>query len=133
MARHEPDDPSRRDIDPNDPRSPSQLDAQLQADPEMREGPVTAGRLALFAIAIVMVFAAVLYGMGGPVGGPTNPSVATKTSSQPNQTDANNNAPPVPPGVRDVTPRSSDPNAQTGVTTGAAPAPRAAPSNGNTN
>ncbi|MFT4278101.1 MAG: hypothetical protein QM576_17265 [Rhodopseudomonas sp.] len=131
MARHNPDDLSQRDVEPNDPRSPSQLDTQLQAEPDMRDGRVTSGRLALFAIAIVMVFAAVLYGMGGPVSGPTNPSVATKTSPQPNQTDANNNAPPVPPGVRDVTPRSGDPNAQSGVTTGAAPAPRSAPSNAN--
>ncbi|AVT82113.1 hypothetical protein [Rhodopseudomonas palustris] len=133
MAQRNPDDPYRRDTAPDDPRTPSQLDAQLQADPEMREGPVTSGRLALFAVAIVLVFAAVFYGMSGPSTDPNNPSVATQTSSPPpGQTDAHN-APPVPPGVRDVTPRGADPNAQNGVTTGAAPAPRAAPSSGNAN
>lgn len=133
MAQHNPDDPYRRETAPDDPRSPTQLDAQLQADPQMREGPVTSGRLALFALAIVLVFGVVFYGLSGPSTDPNNPSVATQTSPPaPGQTDARN-APPVPPGVRDVTPRGTDPNAQNGVTTGAAPAPRAAPSGGNAN
>ncbi|WBU28374.1 hypothetical protein OOZ54_17105 [Rhodopseudomonas palustris] len=133
MAQHNPDDPYRRDPAPDDPRSPTQLDAQLQADPQMREGPVTSGRLALFALAIVLVFGVVFYGLTGPSTDPNNPSVATQTAPPaPGQTDARN-APPVPPGVRDVTPRGTDPNAQNGVTTGAAPAPRAAPSGGNAN
>lgn len=133
MAQHNPDDPYRRETAPDDPRSPTQLDAQLQADPQMREGPVTSGRLALFALAIVLVFGVVFYGLSGPSTDPNNPSVATQTSPPaPGQTDARN-APPVPPGVRDVTPRGTDPNVQNGVTTGAAPAPRAAPSGGNAN
>lgn len=133
MAEHNPNDPYRRETAPDDPRSPTQLDAQLQADPQMREGPVTSGRLALFALAIVLVFGVVFYGLSVPSTDPNNPSVATQTSPPaPGQTDARN-APPVPPGVRDVTPRGTDPNAQNGVTTGAAPAPRAAPSGGNAN
>lgn len=133
MAEHNPNDPYRRETAPDDPRSATQLDAQLQADPQMREGPVTSGRLALFALAIVLVFGVVFYGLSGPSTDPNNPSVATQTSPPaPGQTDARN-APPVPPGVRDVTPRGTDPNAQNGVTTGAAPAPRAAPSGGNAN
>jgi hypothetical protein len=131
MARN-PDDPYRPDAPTGDPRTPSQLDAELQADPELREGPVTSGRLILVALAIVLVFAAVFYGMNSTAIAPDNPSVATQTSPPPpGQTDAHN-APPVPPGVRDVTPRSGDPNAN-GVTTGAAPAPRAAPSSGSQN
>ncbi|PZA12324.1 hypothetical protein DNX69_10055 [Rhodopseudomonas palustris] len=131
MARN-PEDPYRPDAPTDDPRSPSQLDAHLQADPEMREGPVTSGRLILVALAIVLAFAAVFYGMNSTATGPNNPSVATQTAPPPNQTDANNNAPPVPPGVRDVTPHNTDSN-RNGVTTGAAPAPRAAPSSGSQN
>lgn len=38
MAQHNPDDPYRRETAPDDPRSPTQLDAQLQADPQMQIG-----------------------------------------------------------------------------------------------
>ncbi|NEW85887.1 MULTISPECIES: hypothetical protein [Rhodopseudomonas] len=126
MARH-PDDPYRSGTAGDDPRTPSQLDSDLQADPEMREGPVTAGRLALAAVAIVLVFGAVIYGMSGSSTDPaTNPGVATQTSPPPPSQTGVSNAPPVPPGVRDVTPRNAE--GDSGITTGAAPAPTAPPS-----
>jgi hypothetical protein len=127
MAQRNPDDPYRPNPFPDDPRTPSQLDTELQVDPEMNEGPVTMGRIALFAVAIVLVFGAVFYGMNTSSTNPNSPAVATQTAPPPaNQTNAQ--TAPVAPGVRDVTPRNAQTNAQPGVTTGAAPAaPATAP------
>jgi hypothetical protein len=59
---------------PNDPYSAApndellrrrneQFDTELQADPELAEGPARGGRIALFAIAIVAVLGVVFYGL----------------------------------------------------------------------
>jgi hypothetical protein len=123
MALNSPNDPYRTgmtdDAPRTDRRSPSQLDRDLQMDPELTEGgPVSGSRIAAFAVAIVLVFAAVFYGMNATSTDPGKPSVATQTTP-PSQ----NNAPTPPNGQAN--------NAQPGVTTGAAPAnPQNAPPTG---
>jgi hypothetical protein len=110
-------------------RDPALLDNELQPDPELAEGPASAGRITLFAVAIAVVLGAVFYGLNNtsvntnvandatktttaqqaPANPKTNPTTAQDTSS-----------PPVAPGVRDVTPRRA--NTEPGTTTGTAPA-----------
>lgn len=121
-------------LNPNDPfgpgtpgemyrRDPASIDHNLRPDPELAEGPANGGRIAIFALGIAIVLGAVFYGLNN---GATPPDAAkTATSAPVNTPPANNMAdsgpskPPVPPGVRDVTP-SSNQNAQPGVTTGSA-------------
>ena len=109
--------------DPNAPYQPGRtddeirrvpgLDHELQPDPELADGPASGGRIALFAVAIVVVLGAVFYGLNNTSHNPTGTNTAQTTT-----TDQNTAQPaPVPPGVRDVTPRN---NAAPGVTTGAA-------------
>ncbi|MGP9811201.1 hypothetical protein ACTZWT_06770 [Rhodopseudomonas sp. NSM] len=130
MARSNPNDPYQPPMPADDPRTRSSLDSELQADPELQEGPATGGRIAAFAVAIVLVFAAVFYGMNSTATDPGAPAISTTQNSPDNSaSQAAQTAPPA--GVRDVTPRN---NAQPGTTTGAAPSrdqptpPLAAPS-----
>lgn len=44
-------------------RRAAQLDNELQADPELAEGPAGGGRIALFAIALALILGAVFYGL----------------------------------------------------------------------
>jgi hypothetical protein len=129
-----PNDPYR----PNpadDIRNPARLDNELQADPELAEGPASGSRMAIYALGIVVLLGAVFYGLNNTS---MNPGDATKTASQsapatqdstPKAPAPTNNVadsyskPPVAPGVRDVTPTNNQP----GVTTGAAPARPQAP------
>jgi hypothetical protein len=132
-----PDDPYRV---PNDPyRSPNdayrssltdddvrrqagldqgRLDNELQPDPELAEAPASGGRIAMLAIAIAVILGAVFYGLN-------NSPVHQAGTSSTAQNTAPDSPVPLPPGMRDVTPRS---NTQPGMTTGAAPAnPKAPP------
>jgi hypothetical protein len=115
---------------PNDPYRPNlsddeylrmarRQDLNLQADPELGEGPASSGRVALFAVAVALVLGAVFYGLNNTTtGNQASNEPATQTAQQ---TPAN---PAAPPGIRDLTPRN---NAAPGVTTGAAPSKPAAP------
>jgi hypothetical protein len=115
---------------PNDPYRPNlsddeylrmarRQDLNLQADPELGEGPASSGRVALFAVAVALVLGAVFYGLNNTTtGNQASNEPATQTAQQ---TPAN---PAAPPGMRDVTPRN---NSAPGVTTGAAPSKPAAP------
>jgi hypothetical protein len=117
---HDPDrldGPTRTAID--DRRSPADLDSDLQADPELAEGPAGNTRIALFAIGIAIVLGAVFYGLNN------SPVNQQNTATTPAPATAQNSSPPAaPPGMRDVTPHS---NSQPGTTTGAAPANPQAP------
>jgi hypothetical protein len=114
-------DPIRSDIDG---RSPAQLDADLQADPELAEGPASSAKIAMFALGIALVLGIVFYGLNSSSvtqqNAATTPAPATAQNSSP---------PTAPAGMRDVTPRA---NTQPGVTTGSAPTqnPPTAPANG---
>jgi len=101
------------DRDPNDLarnqeewRRRQTLDNELQADPELAEGPASSGRIALFGIAVLAILGVVLYGLNG-----TSP---TNTASNPPAQTTSSNAP---------APGTLSPNANPGQTTGSAPAP----------
>ncbi|MBR1213401.1 hypothetical protein [Bradyrhizobium sp. JYMT SZCCT0180] len=119
---YNPNDPYRANLSEDEIRRQARmnsLDNEIQADPQLAEGPASGTRIAMFAIAIAVVMGALFYGLN-------NTSVneaGTTPSSQTAQTQPA--TPAAPPGMRDVTPKS---NNQPGMTTGAAPARPAAPS-----
>jgi hypothetical protein len=118
---YNPNDPYRANMTDDEIRRQARLnslDNEIQADPELGEGPASGAKIAMFAIAIAVVMGALFYGLN-------NTSVnqaGTSPSSQTAQTQPAN--PAAPPGMRDVTPKS---NSQPGMTTGASPQ-RPAPS-----
>jgi hypothetical protein len=88
---------------------PSRFETEMQADPELAEGPASSGKIALFALGIALVLGAVFYGLNNTSVHEAQTTPPTVAQSQPAAS---------PPGMRDVTPR---PNTQPGTTTGAAP------------
>ena len=108
-----PNDPYRPNLADDEYSRAARRDANLQADPELGEGPASSGKIALFAVAVALVLGAVFYGLNNSS---TTNQASNTPASQTAQTQPTN--PAAPPGVRDVTPRS---NTEPGVTTGAAP------------
>jgi hypothetical protein len=107
-----PNDPYRPNVDlADDELQRMRLDRELQADPELSEGPASGGKVAMFAIAIAVVLGAVFYGLNNTS---MNPAGTGQTTAQ-----TQSASPPAPTGMRDVTPRT---NTEPGMTTGAAPA-----------
>lgn len=112
---YNPNDPYRANLTDEEIRRQARLnslDNEIQADPELGEGPASGAKIAMFAVAIAVVMGALFYGLN-------NTSVnqaGTSPTSQTAQTQPAN--PAAPPGMRDVTPKS---NSQSGMTTGAAP------------
>lgn len=121
-----PNDPYRPNLADDEYLRAARRDADLQADPELGEGPASSGKVALFAVAIALVLGAVFYGLNNTS---TTNQASNAPTSQTAQTQPTN--PAAPPGMRDVTPRN---NAEPGQTTGAAPSKPApdtqAPSDG---
>jgi hypothetical protein len=109
-----PNDPYRAGLSDEEIRHQARLnslDNELQADPELAEGPASGTKIAMFAVAIAVVMGALFYGLN-------NTTVNQAGTTPPNQTAQTTPAnPAAPPGMRDVTPRS---NSQPGTTTGAA-------------
>jgi hypothetical protein len=96
-------------------RREARLDNELQADPELAEGPASGGKVAMFALAVAVVLGAVFYGL--------NNSSVNQAGTSPTTSTAQNtpsSPPAAPPGMRDVTPGAN--NMAPGTTTGAAPA-----------
>ncbi|MCK1669287.1 hypothetical protein [Bradyrhizobium sp. 153] len=108
-----PNDPYRPNLADDEYLRAARRDAELQADPELGEGPASSGKVALFAVAIALVLGAVFYGLNNTS---TTNQASNAPTSQTAQTQPTN--PTAPPGMRDVTPRN---NTGPGVTTGAAP------------
>ena len=109
-----PNDPYRPNLADDEYLRAARRDADLQADPELGEGPASSGKVALFAVAVALVLGAVFYGLNNTTtGNQASNEPATKTAQQAPPTN-----PAAPPGMRDVTPRNNEP----GTTTGAAPA-----------
>ncbi|UQR60112.1 hypothetical protein LRP30_24100 [Bradyrhizobium sp. C-145] len=108
-----PNDPYRPNLADDEYLRAARRDADLQADPELGEGPASSGKVALFAVAIALVLGAVFYGLNNTS---TTNQASNTPAPQTAQTQPTN--PASPPGMRDVTPRN---NAGPGVTTGAAP------------
>ena len=117
MPLQRPNDPIR---DRNATNRPMANDANLQADPEMQEGPASTGRIAIYAAALAILLGAVFYGLNnsGTDSNSTAQAPATSTTSTADNGATGNTAPP----VRDVSP-----NREPGMTTGAAPAQTVTP------
>ena len=114
-----PNDPYRAGLSEDEMRHQARLnslDNELQADPELAEGPASGAKVAMFALAIAVVLGAVFYGLNNTT---VNQAGTTPPSQTAQQTAPAN--PAAPPGMRDVTPRN---NSEPGTTTGAAPAGR---------
>ena len=112
-----PNDPYRAGLSEDEMRHQARLnslDNELQADPELAEGPASGAKVAMFAIAIAVVLGAVFYGLNNTT---VNQAGTTPPSQTAQQTQPAN--PAAPPGMRDVTPKG---NIEPGTTTGAAPA-----------
>jgi hypothetical protein len=110
-----PNDPYRAGLSDEEIRHQARLnslDNELQADPELAEGPASGAKVAMFAVAIALVMGALFYGLN-------NTSVNQAGTTPPSQTAQTNptSPPAAPPGMRDVTPRA---NTNPGTTTGAA-------------
>lgn len=116
-----PNDPYRPEMADDELRRTERLDRELQADPELSEGPASGGKVAMFAIAIALVLGAVFYGLNNTSMNPAGTSTATAPSTQ----NTAQSSPSAPAGMRDVTPRA---NTEPGVTTGAAPSRPQVPS-----
>ena len=100
---YRPNDPYRSNLTDDEVRRQSRLDAELEPDPELAEGPASGGKVAMFALAIAILLGAVFYGLN-------NTSVkqdGTSTAQNSSQT-----SPPAAPRV----------NTNPGTTTGSAPA-----------
>jgi len=88
------------------------LDSELQADPELAEGSAGAGRIGLFAVAIIAILGVVFFGLNNSATGPTNTASTTQSMPAPSSGPAINAAPgqttgsAPPPAIRDVTPPS---------------------------
>jgi hypothetical protein len=113
-----PNDPYRAPMTDDEIRRQARLnslDNELQADPELAEGPASGGKVAMFAIAIAIVLGAVFYGLN-------NTTINQAGTTPPEKTAQTSTNPAAPPGMRDVTP-----NRESGMTTGASPARPAQP------
>jgi hypothetical protein len=80
-----PNDPHRADPT-NDElmrRRANQFDEELQADPELAEGPASGGRIALFAIALVAILGVVFYGLNSSNTSPESTPTAQTTPASP--------------------------------------------------
>ena len=96
--------PIARDLSDDEIRHQARLnslDNELQADPELAEGPASGAKVAMFAIAIAVVLGAVFYGLNNTTHQPGGAPPAGQTAqTQPA-------SPAAPPGMRDVTPRNN--------------------------
>src|ERR1700761_614567 len=109
---NDPYDPYRSGLSDDSFGTRSRFDTELQADPELAEGPASSGKIALFALGIALVLGAVFYGLN-------NTSVHEAQTAPPTSVaQSQPAAPQAPPGMRDVTPK---PNPGAGTTTAGAP------------
>lgn len=64
-------------------RRADQFDNELQADPELAEGPASGGRIAMFAIALVAILGVVFYGLNSSSTSPDATPTAQTTPASP--------------------------------------------------
>lgn len=64
-------------------RRAEQFDNELQADPELAEGPASGGRIAMFAIALVAILGVVFYGLNTSSTSPDATPTAQTTPASP--------------------------------------------------
>src|SRR6202012_1978527 len=93
---NDPSDPYRSGLSDDSFGARSRFDAELQADPELAEGPASSGKIELFAVGIALLLGVVFYGLNNASvhGAQTTPPAVAPSP------------PAVPPPVKlDVTPR----------------------------
>ena len=78
-------------------RRAEQFDNELQADPELAEGPASGGRIAVFAIALVAILGVVFYGLNTSSTSPDATPTAQTTPASPS-TSGTAQAPRAPAG-----------------------------------
>jgi predicted lipid-binding transport protein (Tim44 family) len=106
-------------------RRAEQFDNELQADPELAEGPASGGRIAIFAIALVAILGVVFYGLNSSSTSPDATPTAQTTPASPSDNTAQ--TPRTPAGqttgsaMRPTPPAANNP-AQTAPQNNAAPA-----------
>ncbi|MBI3700377.1 MAG: hypothetical protein HY242_08025 [Afipia sp.] len=105
-------------------RGQQRFEEDMQADPELAEGTASAGRIGLFAIAILAILGAVFYGLNNPSIAPQPESTAQTTTTTPPANTAQ--APTPAPGQTTGSATSSAPASQS-----ASPSINAAPSPSN--
>jgi hypothetical protein len=126
--------PSRPSLGDDDFRREAGLERDLQANPELNEGPAGSSKIGLFALALALVLGAAFYGMNNsslhrsdtsstaqntaPATAPNTMPRTAQGAAPTTQGAAPTSPPAAPPGIRDVTPRA---NTSPGMTTGAAP------------
>src|SRR5215472_7463196 len=87
-----PNDPYATGMGGMPPRTPQQLDADLQPDPEMVEGPSSTGKVAAFAVGIAILLAAVFYGLNNSSNGNGNNQASNPPPTKAAQTQPANPA-----------------------------------------
>ena len=97
---YQPNDPYMGENDFRREERIQRMDAELQPDPELAEGPASGARVAAFAVAIALVLGAVFYGLN-------HTSVNQASTAPPTQTAQQ----------RDMAPKA---NSEPGTTTGSA-------------
>ncbi|HEX7883190.1 MAG TPA: hypothetical protein VF499_10680 [Afipia sp.] len=75
-------------------RRAEQFDNELQADPELAEGPASGGRIAMFAIALVAILGVVFYGLNTSSTSPDATPTAQTTPASPSASTAQVPRPP---------------------------------------
>jgi hypothetical protein len=88
----------------NEMRSPTDLDRDLQADPELAEGPASNARIALFAVGIAVLLGIVFYGLNSTTThqastAPTQVQQGTTTGKAPASPQTPSPASPAPGGA----------------------------------
>lgn len=101
---NDPSEPTRSGLSDDNFGSPQRFDSDLQVDPQLRQGPASGGRVALFAVGLALILGAVFYGLN-------NTSVQNAQTAPPTQTAQTQPAPPQ---------AAPKPNTQPGMTTGSA-------------
>jgi len=86
-----PNDPYRPNLADDEYARAARRDAELQADPELGEGPASSGKVAMFAVAIALVLGAVFYGLNNTS---TNNQASNAPASQTAQTQPTNPSSP---------------------------------------
>lgn len=113
-------------------RRAEQMDYELQADPELAEGPASGGRIALFAIALVAILGVVFYGLNSSSTSPeATPTAQTTPAAPPSSTaQAPRPAPGQTTGSATTPSQPAQPPAVNNTPAPAAPQNNSAPSGG---
>ena len=119
-------DPYRPHPIEDDLAAAHRFDSELEPAPPLAGGPRSGSRVAVYTLGIAILLGVVFYGLNSNnttttavQNAPVTQDTAQKAPAPTkNMADSNADKPPLPPGVRDVTPRNND---APGVTTGAAP------------